>query len=145
MNITETVNQELRREYRIVIPATDLDQKLNGKIEEIKPRMNLKGFRPGKAPISYLKKTFGKQMMGEIVKQAVNELNQQALHEGPQTLNDFYYLLGMPNNGAGGEVGWDADDLLRIKLEPIMHESESMPILALEYLVVPSRSVFRHH
>ena len=46
-----------------MVPATDLDQKLTGKIEEIKPRMNLKGFRPGKAPVSYLKKTFGKSMM----------------------------------------------------------------------------------
>jgi trigger factor len=81
MNITETVNQELRREYKIVIPATDLDQKLNGKIEEIKPRMNLKGFRPGKAPISYLKKTFGKSMMGEIVEQAVSESSQQAIKD----------------------------------------------------------------
>jgi len=81
MNITETVNQELRREYKIVIPATDLDSKLNGKIEEIKPRMNLKGFRPGKAPVSYLKKTFGKSMMGEIVEQAVSESSQQAIKD----------------------------------------------------------------
>jgi trigger factor len=81
MNITETVNQELRREYKIVVPATDLDQKLTGKIEEIKPRMNLKGFRPGKAPVSYLKKTFGKSMMGEIVEQTVNESSQQAIKD----------------------------------------------------------------
>jgi trigger factor len=81
MNITETVNQELRREYRIVIPASDLDSKLTGKIEEIKPRMNLKGFRPGKAPVSFLKKTYGKSMMGEIVEQAVNESSQQAVKD----------------------------------------------------------------
>ncbi|HEY1710608.1 MAG TPA: trigger factor [Rhizomicrobium sp.] len=81
MNITETVNQELRREYRIVIPASDLDQTLTGKIEEIKPRMNLKGFRPGKAPVSFLKKTYGKSMMGEIVEQAVNESSQQAVKD----------------------------------------------------------------
>ncbi|HEX2590227.1 MAG TPA: trigger factor [Rhizomicrobium sp.] len=81
MNITETVNQVLRREYKIVVPASDLDSKLNGKIEEIKPRMNLKGFRPGKAPVSYLKKTFGKSMMGEIVEQTVNESSQQAVKD----------------------------------------------------------------
>ncbi|MGN6515905.1 MAG: trigger factor [Rhizomicrobium sp.] len=81
MQITETVNQELRREYKIVIPANDLDKRLLGKIEEIKPRMNMKGFRPGKAPVSFLKKTFGKQMMGEIVEQAVNESSQQAVKD----------------------------------------------------------------
>src|SRR6202012_3486769 len=79
MQITETVNQELRREYKVVIPQSDLDQRLAGRIEELKPRMNLKGFRPGKAPTSHLKKTFGKQIMGEIVEQAVNEGSQKAV------------------------------------------------------------------
>jgi trigger factor len=81
MQITETVNQDLRREYKIVIPANDLDKRLLGKIEEIKPRMNMKGFRPGKAPVSFLKKTFGKQMMGEIVEAAVSESSQQAVKD----------------------------------------------------------------
>jgi trigger factor len=81
MQITETVNQDLRREYKIVIPMGDLDQKLTGKIEEIKPRMQLKGFRPGKVPTAHLKKTFGKQMMGEIVEQTVSESSQQAIKD----------------------------------------------------------------
>lgn len=81
MQITETVNQELRREYRIVVPMGDLDQKLTGKIEEIKPRMQLKGFRPGKVPTAHLKKTFGKQMMNEIVEQTVSESSQQAIKD----------------------------------------------------------------
>ncbi|HEY8949441.1 MAG TPA: trigger factor [Rhizomicrobium sp.] len=81
MQITETVNQDLRREYKIVIPANDLDKRLVGKVEEMKPRMNMKGFRPGKAPTSFLKKTFGKQMMSEIVEQAVSESSQQAVKD----------------------------------------------------------------
>jgi trigger factor len=81
MNITETVNQELRREYKIVIGASDLDQRLTGKLEELKPRLNLKGFRPGKAPVSFLKKTYGKSMMNEIVEQAVSESSQQAIKD----------------------------------------------------------------
>jgi trigger factor len=79
MQITETVNEGLRREYKVVVLKTDLDSRLNGKIEEIKPRMNLKGFRPGKAPVSYLKKQFGKSMMSEIVEAAVNESSQKAI------------------------------------------------------------------
>jgi trigger factor len=81
MQITETVNQELRREYKVVIPANDLEKRLTGKIDEMRPRMNLKGFRPGKVPASHVKKTFGKQMMGEIVEQAVNESSQQAVKD----------------------------------------------------------------
>jgi trigger factor len=81
MQITETVNQELRREYKVVIPANDLEKRLTGKITEMQPRMNLKGFRPGKVPASHVKKTFGKQMMSEIVEQAVNESSQQAVKD----------------------------------------------------------------
>src|SRR5262252_3320515 len=81
MNITETVNQELRREYKITIGAGDLDQRLTGKLEELKPRLNLKGFRPGKAPVSFLKKTYGKSMMGEIVEDAVNESSEKAVKD----------------------------------------------------------------
>src|SRR5580698_9179898 len=79
MQITETANQELRREYKVVIPQGDLETKLTARIEEMKPRMQLKGFRPGKAPSSHLKKTFGKRIMGEIVEQAVNEGSQKAV------------------------------------------------------------------
>ena len=79
MQITETVSEGLRREYKGVIGATDLDQKLSGRIEEMKPQVQLKGFRKGKVPASYLKKTFGKSMMGEIVEAAVNESSQKAV------------------------------------------------------------------
>jgi trigger factor len=79
MQITETVSEGLRREYKVVVAASDLDSRLLGKIEEIKPKLSLKGFRPGKAPVSYLKKTFGKSMMGEIVEAAINEGSQKAV------------------------------------------------------------------
>jgi trigger factor len=62
-----------------VIPQSDLDRRLTTRVEEIKPQVSLKGFRPGKAPISFLKKTFGKQIMGEIVEQAVTESSQKAV------------------------------------------------------------------
>ncbi|MEI9993268.1 MAG: trigger factor [Rhizomicrobium sp.] len=81
MQITETVSEGLRREYKVVVPKADLDSRLNGRLEEMKPRMNLKGFRPGKAPVSFLKKSFGKSMMGEIVEAAVNESSQKAITE----------------------------------------------------------------
>ena len=79
MQITETMSEGLRREYKVVIGREDLDAKLNGKIEEMRPRMHLKGFRPGKAPVSFLKKSFGKSVMGEIVEEAVNESSQKTL------------------------------------------------------------------
>jgi len=79
MQITETVSQGLRREYKVVIARDDLDARLTGRIEEMRPRVHLKGFRPGKAPVSFLKKSFGKSVMGEIVEEAVNETSQKTV------------------------------------------------------------------
>lgn len=81
MEITETVTAPLHREFRIVINADDLDTRLTGRLEEMKSQIHLKGFRPGKAPVSFLKKTFGKKVMNEIVEQAVSETSQKALTE----------------------------------------------------------------
>src|ERR1041384_5203095 len=79
MQITSTVSEGLHREFTVVIPQNDLNDRLTGKLEEMKPKLHLKGFRPGKAPVSFLKKTYGKSMMNEIVEAAVNESSQKAI------------------------------------------------------------------
>jgi len=89
MEITETVSEALRRQFKIVIDAGDLDERLTGRLEEMKASVQLKGFRPGKAPVSYLKKTFGKKMMNEIVEQAVSETSQK-------TVQDHSLKLALP-------------------------------------------------
>ncbi|MGY9106013.1 MAG: trigger factor, partial [Alphaproteobacteria bacterium] len=81
MEITETLTQDLHREFKIIVGSSDLDEKLTGRIAEMRPRLNLKGFRPGKVPVSHLKKTYGKSLMGEIVNKIVNECSEQALKE----------------------------------------------------------------
>src|SRR6185503_2791396 len=81
MQITETVSEGLRREYKVVVPMSDLDAKVVARLEEMKPKMQLKGFRPGKAPVSFLKKQFGKSVMGEVVEEAVNEGSQKAISD----------------------------------------------------------------
>src|ERR1051325_1911521 len=81
MQITEPVSEGLHREFKVHIGRADLDARLTGRIEEMKSRIHLKGFRPGKAPVSFLKKSYGKSMMGEIVDEAVNESSKRALEE----------------------------------------------------------------
>src|SRR5882762_9928640 len=81
MQITETLAEPLRREFTIVVGLKDLDEKLTGKITEMQPKIQLKGFRPGKAPVSFLKKTYGKSLMGEFVNNAINESSEQVLKE----------------------------------------------------------------
>ena len=81
MQITETISEPLHREFTVVVGATDLDAKLSGKLAEMQPKIHLKGFRPGKAPVSFLKKTYGKSLMGEIVNETINESSEQLLKD----------------------------------------------------------------
>src|ERR1700760_4210943 len=81
MQITQTASEDLRRQYTVTVPASELDGRVMQRLEEMKGRVNLKGFRPGKAPVSFLKKQFGKSMMGEVVEEAVNEASKKAIED----------------------------------------------------------------
>src|SRR3569833_1750792 len=79
MQITQTVSEDLHKQFTVTVPASELDSRVNARLEEMKPRVNLKGFRHGKATVSLLKKQFGKSIMGEVVEQAGNEGSQKAI------------------------------------------------------------------
>ncbi len=81
MQITQTVSEDLHRQFTVTVPASELDSRVNARLEEMKPKVNLKGFRPGKAPVSFLKKQYGKSIMGEVVEAAVNEGSQKAISD----------------------------------------------------------------
>jgi len=81
MNVTETKSEGLSREYRVSIPKGELAAKLNAKITELQPKMNLKGFRPGKVPAAHIKKMYGKSIMADIVNDVVQETSDKALAE----------------------------------------------------------------
>lgn len=81
MEVTQTSSEGLTHNFKVRVPAADLDKKLMDKLEEVKGQVHLKGFRPGKAPVSFLKKMYGKDMMGELVQEAVNEATQKALND----------------------------------------------------------------
>jgi trigger factor len=75
MQVTETLDQGLKREFRVVVPATDLEARVNARLEELKGRIRLNGFRPGKVPVAHLKKVYGKAAMAEVIEAAVREAN----------------------------------------------------------------------
>ena len=79
MQISETLSQDLHKQFTVTVAASELEGRVNARLEEMKPKVNLKGFRPGKAPVSFLKKQFGKSIMGEVVEAAVNEGSQRAI------------------------------------------------------------------
>ncbi|HEV7345131.1 MAG TPA: trigger factor [Devosia sp.] len=81
MQVTETLNEGLKRKLSVTIPATDLNTRLNAKLEELKGQVNIKGFRPGKVPLSHIKKMFGRSAMSEVMTDAINSTVSATLDE----------------------------------------------------------------
>ncbi|MDE0521798.1 MAG: trigger factor [Boseongicola sp.] len=72
MQVTETLNEGFKRGYRITVTASELDEKVNGKLAEAAPEVQMKGFRKGKVPTALLKKQFGKRLLGEAMQESVD-------------------------------------------------------------------------
>jgi len=81
MQVTETLSEGLKRAYHITIPAAELDEKVEAKLREAQPEVEMKGFRKGKVPLALLKKQFGTRLLGEAMQEAVDGAMSQHLED----------------------------------------------------------------
>jgi trigger factor len=81
MQVTETNNDGLKREFTVVISAKDLNEKTEARLSELGQNIKVPGFRPGKVPMSVLKQRYGQNVMGEVLERAVQDSSSQALQE----------------------------------------------------------------
>jgi trigger factor len=81
MQVTETVSEGLKREFQVTVPAADLETRMAGRLAELKDRVQLRGFRPGKVPVTHLRKVYGRSVMAETVETVIRELNAQIVEE----------------------------------------------------------------
>ena len=81
MQVTEVAAEGLKREYKVVVAADEIEGKVEARLKKLAKTAKVPGFRPGKVPISLLKKQYGRQVMGEILEQAVDEGSKQAITE----------------------------------------------------------------
>jgi trigger factor len=81
MQVTQISGEGLSRIYGVKVGADELGAKLEAKIAEIAPRLNLRGFRPGKVPAAHVKRIYGKALMGEVVEQTIDETSKQVLED----------------------------------------------------------------
>jgi len=79
MQVTEVSNEGLKRQYKILVPANDISHQVDQRLGEIGKNARIAGFRPGKAPLSLLKKQYGQALMGEILEKTVNESSQKTI------------------------------------------------------------------
>ena len=81
MQVTETLNEGLKHEFKINVPASDLDAKADAKLVDMKDKVRLNGFRPGKVPVAHLKKLYGRSVMAETIDQTIRDTNTQIFTE----------------------------------------------------------------
>jgi trigger factor len=81
MQVTETLSEGLKREYKVVVPAAELDAKVNARLNELKDRVRINGFRPGKVPVTHLKRMYGRSAMAEVIEATVRDTNNQIVSE----------------------------------------------------------------
>ena len=81
MQVTETLTEGLKREFKVVVPAAELDERLTTRLATLKDEVRIKGFRPGKVPVSHLRRLFGKSTMAEIVQGLISEVARNTLSE----------------------------------------------------------------
>ncbi|QQP92140.1 trigger factor [Skermanella sp. TT6] len=81
MQITETSADGLKREYKVVIPAQEIETKVNSRLQELGKTLRIPGFRPGKVPMPIVKQRYAQSVMGEVLEAAVNDSSQQAIDE----------------------------------------------------------------
>ena len=81
MQVTENQNEGLKRELKVVFAADELEGRLMERLNELKAQARINGFRPGKVPVSHLRKLYGRSVMAEVVQQTVTDSTQQILDE----------------------------------------------------------------
>jgi trigger factor len=79
MQVTETLAEGLKRQFKIVLPATDIDSKVEGRLRQLSSSVRIPGFRPGKVPIAMMKQRYGQSVMGEVLEEAVQDSSNRAL------------------------------------------------------------------
>ncbi|KSB87728.1 trigger factor [Caulobacter vibrioides] len=106
MQIVEKSGEGLSRVYGVTVPASELATRLEARIAEVAPQMNVKGFRPGKVPAAHVRRLYGKGLMGEVIEQALNETTQKILDDNklrPAGQPDLKPTSDMDKVIAGGE------------------------------------------
>lgn len=81
MQIVDKSSEGLSRVYGVTVPQAELAKKLDARIAEVTPTLNIKGFRPGKVPTAHVRRLYGKALMSEVVEQTLNESAQKVLED----------------------------------------------------------------
>ena len=118
MQVTETAAAGLKREFRVVVPATDLEARVKERLDNLKGRVQLRGFRPGKVPVAHLKRLYGKSAMAEVIEAAVREANSKIVSErGLKLATEPKVVLPSEESAVEGVIAGKSDLAYTVEME----------------------------
>ncbi len=131
MRIAETLNEGLKREYSVSIPAADIEAKVDAQLGKVASQVRMPGFRPGKVPLNLVRKMHGAQMRSDALQEAVNEGMQQLIaeHALRPAMQPQIDLAAPPAEGK------DVDFTVAVEVLPVI-DAPKIDDIALEKLVV---------
>lgn len=145
MQVTETLSEGLKRAYKVVLPMQDLAKRLEGELESMKDKVKINGFRPGKVPLDHLRKMYGKQVMGDVLQNAVNEANRKIVEDnGLRLANEPKIDIDGGDEGVKKAIEAEGDLAFTVNIEVLpKFEIGSFDDIALERPVfaVPDEDV----
>jgi trigger factor len=118
MQVTETVSDGLKREYQVTVPAADLEARMAGRLSDLKDRIQLRGFRPGKVPVTHLRKVYGRSVMAETLEAVIRETNAKIVEErGLRLAMEPKVTLPEEQTEVERVIGGQADLAYKLSLE----------------------------
>ena len=85
MQVNETLSEGLKREYKVVVEAAAMEAKVTSRLTDLAKEVQMPGFRRGKVPVKILRRTYGKQLLGEVLEQTVNEATTETIEKNELT------------------------------------------------------------
>jgi trigger factor len=131
MNVTETAHEGLSRTWRVVVPATEIGANVDRRLTELSKTIKLPGFRPGKVPMSLLKKRYGSSVMGEVLEKTVQDSSAKLLQD-----NEVRPALEPKIEVVSFDEGKDLEYTMAVETLPEI-EPADLTGLTLERLVAP--------
>jgi len=131
MNVTETAHEGLSRAWRVVVSANEIGANVDQRLTELSKTIKLPGFRPGKVPLSLLKKRYGSSVMGEVLEKTVQDSSAKLLQD-----NDVRPALEPKIEVVSFAEGTDLEYTMAVETLPEI-EPADLTGLALERVVAP--------
>lgn len=107
MQVTEVQNQGLRREFKVILPAVEIRERINKSLVDISRKVKLKGFRPGKVPLDRVKKLYNNEVVSETLEKLVSKSMNEILKErNLRPAADPVFTLGKFEEGSDFEYSF---------------------------------------